>query len=176
MLAVACLAGPLMAAPKSSVDLALEPWLAVNDGVMGGISAGEIVAIPMGLRFRGDLSLENNGGFASVRRPHDGILREATGVRLVITGDGRPYQFRMRTDERFDGVSWRAIFETDGSRQEIFLPFARFESVFRGRLVAADGPLSAERGRQIGFLLADGVDGPFQLDIWQIDFVEEGGG
>ncbi len=168
---VICLAGPLMAATKSSVDLALEPWLAVNDGVMGGISAGEMVAIPMGLRFQGQLSLENNGGFASVRRSCDGVLRKATGVRLVVTGDGRPFQFRLRTDDRFDGVSWRAVFETDGSRQTIFLPLDSFESVFRGRNVAADSPLSAERIRQIGFLLADGADGPFQLDIWSIDFV-----
>jgi hypothetical protein len=58
----------------TSLDLNSKPWRAINDGVMGGVSLGEIVAIDNGLRFQGTLSLENNGGFASVRRPFHGEL------------------------------------------------------------------------------------------------------
>ena len=43
-------------------------WYIVNDGVMGGISESEITLNDDGTAtFRGDVSLENNGGFASVR-------------------------------------------------------------------------------------------------------------
>jgi hypothetical protein len=43
-------------------------WQALNDGVMGGISDGRFRITPdKTLEFFGTLSLENNGGFASVR-------------------------------------------------------------------------------------------------------------
>lgn len=161
----------LMAAPENSLDLNPEPWRAVNDGVMGGISAGEIVAIDQGLRFQGKLSLENNGGFASVRRLLDSKLDNVRGISVRVKGDSRPYQFRLRTDDRFDGVSWRHVFDTDGSWQTVELMFEDFEPVFRGRIVRGVAPLKASRIRQLGILLADGKAGAFQLDLGAIEFI-----
>ena len=105
--------------------MGLAPWRAINDGVMGGLSQGEMVAIDGGLRFQGVTSLENSGGFASVRRFVDADLGSAGSVRLEIKGDGRRYQFRLRTDDNYDGIAWRAVFDTDGSWQTIELPFSR---------------------------------------------------
>ena len=51
-----------------SLDSNLQAWRAVNDSVMGGVSMGRMVKAEDTLRFDGELSLENNGGFASVRR------------------------------------------------------------------------------------------------------------
>lgn len=155
----------LMAEPVTSLDLNVEPWHAVNDGVMGGISLGEIVAIDNGLRFQGMLSRENNGGFASVRRPFDGGVENFHGIRLQVHGDGRRYQFRVRADEDFDGISWRHEFTTNCTSQMVELLFSDFEPVFRGRKVSGANPLDASRIRQLGFLLTDGKAGPFQLDI-----------
>jgi len=155
----------------AELDLNLEPWRAINDGVMGGISQGEMVVIDNGLRFRGRLSLENNGGFASVRRPYGGDAIRAGGVRLRVKGDGRRYQFRVRLDERYDGVSWSAGFDTDDSWQTVDLPFEAFEPVYRGRSVANAGPVVSEKIRQFGFMLVDGKEGQFQLDITRIEFV-----
>ena len=43
-------------------------WTSVNDGVMGGISRGGFKRTEQKtLLFSGELSLENNGGFASIR-------------------------------------------------------------------------------------------------------------
>jgi monofunctional biosynthetic peptidoglycan transglycosylase len=55
--------------PKTSLK-----WQAVNDGVMGGVSDGQFrVTEEKTLEFFGTLSLENNGGFTSVRtQPVDG--------------------------------------------------------------------------------------------------------
>ncbi|MGI9265830.1 MAG: CIA30 family protein [Gammaproteobacteria bacterium] len=154
----------------AELDLDIEPWRAINDGVMGGISQGEMIAVDDGLRFRGLLSLENNGGFASVRRLYDGDLAEAVGVRLRIKGDGRRYQFRLRLSDRYDGVSWSATFDTDKTWQTVFLVFEEFQPVFRGRPVADAEPFVAAKIRQLGFMLADGKQGEFQLDIASIDF------
>lgn len=155
----------------AELDLNLEPWRAINDGVMGGISRGEMVTFDNGLRFRGHLSLENNGGFASVRRPCGTDTVSTEGVRLRIKGDGRRYQFRLRLDERYDGISWSAGFDTNESWQTVNLPFEDFEPVYRGRPVPDAGSLEPENIRQVGFMLVDGQQGPFQLDISGIEFV-----
>ena len=41
-------------------------WSIVNDDVMGGVSQGSAQAVDDVLLFKGDISLENNGGFSSV--------------------------------------------------------------------------------------------------------------
>ena len=168
----ACLAWLMnLANSPIALDLALEPWQAINDGVMGGVSAGRMVAAEQGLRFEGVLSLENNGGFASVRRSIDHDLPGAGAVRLQVRGDGRTYQFRLRQDDRWDGIAWRAEFTTTGERQTVELPFAQFVPVFRGRRVPDAGPVVPGRIRQIGFMLADRTAGPFALDILAIEFL-----
>ena len=41
------------------------------------------------------------------------ILAAATGLIVRVKGDGRTYQLRLRTSDRFDGVAYRALFATD---------------------------------------------------------------
>lgn len=155
----------------TSLDLNSKPWRAINDGVMGGVSLGEIVAIDNGLRFQGTLSLENNGGFASVRRPFHGELESVQAIRLRVHGDGRPYQFRVRMDENDDDISWRHEFDTDGSWQTIELLFDDFEPVIRGRKISGIDSLDVSGVRQLGFLIADGKAGAFRLDVAAIEFI-----
>lgn len=152
------------------IEMSAGPWQAINDGVMGGISSGRMVQAEDGLRFEGELSLENNGGFASVRRPVDQDLSEAFGVRLKLRGDGRTYQFRLRQDSRFDGVAWRAEFTTSTEWQTVVLSFEDFTPVFRGRGVPQAGPVVPAAIQQIGFMLADKAPGPFALEIGAISF------
>ena len=46
----------------------VDTWRVVVDGVMGGRSTGRVASNEPGiLRFSGDLSLENNGGFSQIR-------------------------------------------------------------------------------------------------------------
>jgi monofunctional biosynthetic peptidoglycan transglycosylase len=117
--------------------------------------------------FAGRLSLENNGGFASVRRrPAVYALSGTDGVVLRIRGDGRSYQFRVRTHDRFDGVAYRALFDTDAERWEtVRIPFSDFRATYRGRPVPGAPPLDPKEIRQIGFLIADKRSGSFRLEI-----------
>ena len=146
-------------------------WRSINDGVMGGISSGSMKRFDEGLRFSGELSLENNGGFSSARRSVELDLSGATSVRLEVRGDGRDYQFRIRQDSQFDGVAWRAIFSTTDEWQIVEIALAEFIPVFRGRKVTEEGPVVASKIQQIGFLLSDKNAGRFELDIRRIEFL-----
>lgn len=153
------------------VSLAPERWFVVNDGVMGGVSSSRISSSSDGLLFSGELSLENNGGFASVRTRVQPGEERSNLVRLEVRGDGRRYQFRIRQDDRFDGVAWSAPFDTSPDWSAVELPLAGFEPVFRGRSVPQAGPVVPERISQVGFLLADKNPGPFSLEVRSIEFL-----
>ena len=153
-------------------------WRIIDDGVMGGLSRGEwMTAEGIGV-FQGTLSLENNGGFSSVRSaPLAEAPGGATAFRLRVKGDGRTYQFRARTDANFDGVSYRAEFATrKGEWQEIMLPLADFAAVFRGRVLKDLPPLTGKEVVTVGFLLGDKVAGEFRLEVdWiKAEFPEKG--
>ena len=114
-------------------------WRSVDDDVMGGVSDGAFTMTPAETGvFSGELSLENNGGFASVRRNVENVdFEEARAITLRIKGDGRPYQFRLQTKTANDSISYRAEFETNADEwMEVSLPIADFEPVFRGKVVA----------------------------------------
>ena len=143
-------------------------WIAINDDVMGGLSQSRIELSPAATAlFSGQLALENNGGFASIRRRDDNYNLDAcTGVMLKVKGDGRTYQFRVKMDEQNDGIANRTLFATDTHQWQILtLPFDSFSASFRGRPVPGAPVLYPEQIRQIGFLLADKQRGLFHLEI-----------
>lgn len=146
-------------------------WLAVNDNVMGGVSEGKVS--PVGdscLLFSGSLSLEYNGGFASVRsHPADFDLGGFGGIRIRVKGDGRTYQFRLRRDSSLDGIAFKRDFHTiENVWMDIELPFASFVPTFRGQTLRDVRPLDPAEIRQLGFLIADKKAGPFELTVDEI--------
>ena len=143
-------------------------WVAVNDGVMGGRSRGSPVVEEGVLTFSGVLSLENNGGFSSVRTVgRDFDFSDATAVVLRVRGDGRSYQLRLATDARFRGitVSYGGEFGTEaGQWTEVRVPLADLRPSAHG--FALQGPpLDAARVRELGLLIGDKREGPFQLEV-----------
>ena len=150
-------------------------WIVVNDGVMGGMSRSEFVAANAGFAtFRGEMSLENNGGFASVRGyVPNGISTGARAIEIRLRGDGRTYQVRLRMGERFDGIAYRAEFDTEpGDWVVVTLPLAVFEPTYRGYRPPSAAPLALVDVRQLGLMIADKKTGPFRLDVEWIRAVE----
>lgn len=145
-------------------------WQVVNDSVMGGVSTSAFIEGDGGAVFRGVVSLENNGGFASIRTvPGQYGLTDQDHFVLRIKGDGQRYKFsaRMASDETAWRVpSYQCTFETEPGRwKEITLPFADFEPRFRGRLVREAPPLEAKQIVSVGLMISDKQAGPFSLEV-----------
>ena len=154
------------ASPKSGAR-----WRIVNDGVMGGLSQSQMsVTTEQTGVFQGTVSLENNGGFASVRtEPADFGLAPSKGLELRVRGDGKRYQLRLRTDRDWDGIAYRATFDTaDGEWTTIRLDFRDCIPSYRGRPVPSAPVLDPARIRQIGFLISDKQEGSFRLEVGSI--------
>ena len=143
-------------------------WRVINDGVMGGISSSTWNITEKGAAvFAGNVSLENNGGFASVRSAvgtYD--LSKYKGIVLRVKGDGKRYNLNLKTDAEFDSILYQAEFGTEKEKwQLIEIPFSRFAPTYHG-FVPPDAPkLDTKEIRRFGFLIADKQKGPFRLEI-----------
>ena len=116
----------------------MDSWRIVNDGVMGGLSQSRMQLSKNSTAiFQGKVSLENNGGFASVRTmPQEYNIAGYTGLRMRVKGDGRDYQVRLRTNNRFDGAAYGYKFATKQDEWTVVeIPFAQTVPTFRGRVL-----------------------------------------
>jgi NADH dehydrogenase [ubiquinone] 1 alpha subcomplex assembly factor 1 len=147
---------------------AVSKWQAVDDRIMGGCSQSQPAYIEnVGLRFTGTVSLENNGGFASIRsKPDNYDLGQYSGLVLRLRGDGKTYKISLRTDLYFDGVSYQATFNTlKDTWQEISLPFEAFTPTHHGIKLSTVPPINTTSIKSFGLFIADHQEGPFQLDV-----------
>ena len=161
----------------SKADTA-QQWQTVNDGVMGGVSDGRFRITDEGImEFYGTLSLENNGGFASVRsRPKALGLKDGDVIVARLRGDGREYYLNLRVPTFQIAFSYRASFPTKaGEWQEVKVPLKDLQATSFGRPVKSAGPVDPSKVNSIGFLLADKKAGPFKLEVQWIKVVQRRG-
>jgi monofunctional biosynthetic peptidoglycan transglycosylase len=143
-------------------------WQIVNDDVMGGVSKSRFqILTDGGAVFSGLVSLENNGGFASVRSST--ALHDLTGCDCFIIrlrGDGHRYKFTVRTEAGFDTPLYQCPFVTKhGEWEEHLLAFKDFVPTFRGRILTGVPPLNPAKVTSVGFLISDRQEGPFKLEV-----------
>jgi len=143
-------------------------WQIVNDDVMGGVSTSRFQILTNGgAVFSGVVSLENNGGFASVRSsPVRQNLNGCDAFVLRVRGDGRRYKFTVRTQAGFNAPNYQAEFKTKrGEWEEHRLSLEEFVPTFRGRVLTEVPPLTTAKLTSLGVLIADKQSGPFRLEI-----------
>ncbi len=145
----------------------VEQWQVINDGVMGGRSRGYFLALDGEAVFEGTVSLENSGGFTSVRKSFDPIAVETySKVLLYIEGDGRRYQFRIKPNAR-QQYAYIAYFQTQPGPQIITLPFDSFVPSFRGRELNKP-PYAGDKIGELGILIGNKKAQSFRLKISKI--------
>jgi len=143
-------------------------WISVNDNVMGGISEGGFrISEDNTLVFSGNLSLENRGGFTSIRtRPKDLGLDGYDTIALRLKGDGRIYYINLMNSSRSAAASYRAPIKTKKDNwQEVRISLKDFVYTSFGRTVARAAPLKAKDVQSLGITLADKKAGPFRLEL-----------
>jgi len=156
---------------------ARKEWQTVNDGVMGGVSEGKFkITDTKTLEFFGKLSLENNGGFASVRTRAKKIgLEKGDTLVAKVRGDGREYSLNLYLNKPLIAFSYRATVQTKKDEWiEVKLPLDKFEATSFGRVVKDAGPVKPEEINALGFMLGDKKAGPFKMEIEWIKVVRAG--
>ena len=150
-------------------NIGLDNWNIVNDDVMGGISTSYIsVSDEKNLVFNGNLSLENNGGFASSRLGlSKNILAGVKSFSIKIKGDGNSYKLRLSQGNR--RASYSANFKSINDEWiEINIPIEDFIATWRGYTYGDYPSIDSERINSLGLQISDKQEGEFKLEIKHI--------
>lgn len=146
----------------------LSDWWIVDDTVMGGRSDGNFIINKDGDgEFYGKVSLENNGGFSMVR--YDCGRIELSGHRKIllrVKGDGKKYQFRIKTNAS-DYYSYIAEFKTSDQWETIEIDLNQMYPAFRGMKLNI-GNFYAQQIEQIAILIGNKKPEDFKLLIKEI--------
>lgn len=145
-------------------------WRIVDDVVMGGRSNGNFKINNQGHgEFSGTISLENNGGFSSLRyrfKPKE--VKNYQYIILKVKGDSKKYQFRVK-DNLSNYYSFIANFETTEEWQTIKIRLSDMYPAFRGRTLNMDN-FSSKKIEEIAFLIGNKKAENFKLEIDAIYF------
>ena len=143
-------------------------WRVVNDDVMGGVSTSTIAFGENNtLLFSGDVSLKNDGGFASLRSPVDDYdFSNYDGFFIKVKGDGKTYSLSFRQTKYFTGYNYNLKFNTEKEQWQIIkLPFKEFKLKYYGRETRDSNPPNTEEIKQLSILISDKQQGSFNLEI-----------
>jgi monofunctional biosynthetic peptidoglycan transglycosylase len=150
-------------------------WYTVDDNVMGGVSSSTVEITDTGiLSFSGNMSLENNGGFSSVRSEWYPInLANADGMLLRVLGDGKIYRLRIYSEATGNEIAYNAIFETTPENWKlVYIPFANMVPTYFGSIVDV-GRLDTRSIGSFGLMLSDKQPGEFDLQVDWIRAISE---
>lgn len=124
-------------------------WGALDDVVMGGVSASTMQQTDDAALFRGNVSTDNSGGFASVRSRNlepAMNLSGYEGIKLRVKGDGQRYKFLLRSDAKWDSIAYSHSFDTEvGEWSDVYIPFNTLIPAFRAKTLSNAAPLNASR-------------------------------
>ncbi len=144
----------------------LKNWNIVNDDVMGGISRSNLLLNDENyLIFSGNISLKNNGGFASSRMR---VARESLdGIRsfkIKFRGDGNIYKFRLRQSN--SRAAYSSNFKSVKDKWiEVNIPIEEFTPSWRGYSYSSYPDIETEKIISVGIQISDKQEGEFKLEI-----------
>jgi len=164
---------PLLFDFRDAADV--DAWRIINDTVMGGVSSSRFEATGDGAVFAGTVSLDQGGGFVSMRSPEGTYdLSEGDGLRLFIRGSGKTFKLTFYT-EPGGRVSYRAPFTPPSTTgwEAVDVFFDELTPFVRGRHVPDAPAFDPARVRAIGILLGDKQDGDFRLELERIGRIEQ---
>ena len=158
---------------NTSKNIGINNWSIVNDDVMGGVSTSEITLNEKNkLVFQGNLSLENNGGFASIRlNISEKNLDDVNSFELRFKGDGNIYKLRLRQNN--SRISYSCDFKSKKNEWMVVkLPLEKFIATWRGYTYKEYADLEAEKITSLSLLISDKQQGRFNLEIDYIKAVK----
>ncbi|NVO32516.1 CIA30 family protein [Hymenobacter lapidiphilus] len=152
---------------SSSADWSV--WEIENDVVMGGRSSSQLSRSEAGNAvFTGTVSLENNGGFASMQ--YHFAPRDVSGYNkacIRLKGDGKEYQFRIKASLK-EKASYIHTFQTSGEWQVVEIPLNQMEPTYRGNKLDLPN-FNASEIQEVRFLVGNGKAERFRLEIDKIE-------
>ncbi len=148
-------------------------WQVVNDGVMGGLSQGNAVLTENTVLFKGKVSLDNNGGFSSLRSSYSKKeLSNYKEVEIKYRSTGISMAMSFSVSRRWYIPNYKTSLQgTKGKWKTVSFKLSELRKHYIGK--AMDETLDEEAQKKIiryGFITDEKKYGDFEFEIDYIEF------
>ena len=142
-------------------------WRIQNDVIMGGRSESQLkMTTESEAHFTGRVSLENNGGFCSIHQTSEKepfiISEESEAFILNVKGDGKDYNFRIRTPKGRHSYAQTFSTHNNGDWETITIPFKSMQATYRGEEVDVPN-YNGENVVEMQFLIGNKKEENFEI-------------
>ena len=150
-------------------------WRIVNDGVMGGLSQSNAMLTSDSVKFSGTVSLENNGGFASIRTliPEQSLANCKTmTIRYKSNSLTRTFGLSLKNSQRYYIPYYKHTFSPKTKDwQELKVNLNNFKHYRISQVIGDSMPSNAlDDVYNIAIIISDKISGPFDIEIDYIKF------
>ena len=147
-------------------------WTVVNDGVMGGLSEGAVKYESDCLIFSGNLSLENNGGFSSLRSPLGSYdLSAYNKVQIRCKGSGGTFGFRLKNEDEFYLPYYQVEITPTENWETYSFNLSDFSKMRLGKSMPGEIDQKVlKKIIRLGFIKSDKREGNFEFQVDKIEF------
>ncbi len=154
---------------SQSIHQQEKKWQIVNDVVMGGVSSSQYEFTSEGIRFSGEVRLENNGGFCMIQfTPGEIQVSDYTEIIIKVKAEPSTFQLRLKSSRK-DDFNYYQPFKTTGEWQELRFELSNFEPQFRGRQLNKSN-FKASTIEEISILIGNKKREQFEIQIAEIYF------
>ncbi|MEM9364318.1 MAG: CIA30 family protein [Bacteroidota bacterium] len=148
-------------------------WKPIDDGVMGGLSKGNVNLTENTLNFYGEVSLDNYGGFTSVKSPFGNY--NLSGLKKVIVRyrtEGQSISISLENSEQFFRPYYKLLLpETDGEWKTLELNVSDFKQYNLGQVTETSiTDEFLENVKRIGFITSKKSAGKFNIEVDYLNF------
>jgi NADH dehydrogenase [ubiquinone] 1 alpha subcomplex assembly factor 1 len=150
-------------------------WRVVNDDVMGGVSNSKVEEKENSILFSGTTSLDNNGGFASIRTTFPkGDLKDCKTmtIRFKSPNTNRSFGLSLKDSQKYYIPYYKFMFQPKSDDwQQLKINLKDFGYYKISEKIGSEMPLNFLKDVfNIALILSDGKEGNFQIEIDYIKF------
>ncbi|WP_111660301.1 CIA30 family protein [Olleya aquimaris] len=156
-------------------DKAGDTWRIVNDGVMGGLSQSSATLTEDTVQFKGNVSLENNGGFASMRTLiTEGALKDCKTmtIRFKSSSTDRTFGLSLKNSQQYYIPYYKHTFTPKTTDWEVLtVNLSNFKHYRISEVIGNEMPKKAlDDVFNIALIISDKKAGAFDIEIDYIKF------
>jgi len=151
-------------------------WVMISDNIMGGITKSTLEYQEDALKLSGNISLDNFGGFSSVKTKFKRIdLSAYKGIRIRYKSNNQKFAFTLEDTQNWTLPNYKGDFfnQKPNEWETSTILFKDFKEYQIGEPTGEK--LEPERLRnivRIGVITTEKKEGPFSLEIDYIEFLE----
>jgi len=152
-----------------------DDWRIVNDGVMGGLSKSNTTLSENSMVFKGEIRLENNGGFASMRTLITaGVLTrcKTVSIRYKSNHTDRTFGVSLKNSQQYYIPYYKHTFSSKTTEWEtITINLSDFKHYRISEIIGNNMPITAlDDIYNMALIISDKKAGPFEIEIDYITF------